>query len=120
MNVNLDSPALLETKYMDVSGTVTLDCQNHLIVCFHVKAAGDVTFALSNVSQGAHILMMLSQDATGGHDYIFPANTEWAGKTKPAWNTSPNGKDNLTMGYDFSTDMWHEMSRGLNTGMTTT
>jgi len=73
------------------SGTITIDCNNQLIVHAHIKATGNVTIEVSNFDDTMLLFLMTEQDATGGRVFSFSANFHTG--NMPTQTTSASAMD---------------------------
>jgi hypothetical protein len=74
------------------AATTTLDM--NLSAIHLVTLTGDVTFAVSNVTDGQTFFLIVKQDGTGGHDVTaWWANIKWPSNTPPTLSQGANAYD---------------------------
>ena len=78
------------------SGTITIDCENKVLVHAHIKATGSVTVEVSNFTDTMLLFLMTEQDATGGRVFSFSSN--FMTGNMPSQTTDPDKTDTWIWG----------------------
>ncbi len=74
------------------AGTATLDCGVNNIHAIQMPA-GNITIALSNITNNQNILIKIKQDSVGGRTVTWFSGITWAGGTAPTLTTGANKTD---------------------------
>lgn len=74
------------------SGTaITLDAAAGTL--HWVTLTDSATITITGLVDGAQLLVILEQDATGSRVPTWPADVRWPGGTEPTWSTTPGDVD---------------------------
>ncbi len=78
------SPCAIPTS----AGTITLNWDNSNK--HHITLSGATTFVFQNPSGAANLVLMMTQDGTGGRVVTWPGTVDWGSRGEPTWNTTLN------------------------------
>lgn len=73
--------------------------------------ANATSSSITNPTADQELRITWSQDATGGRTYAWPTNCRFAGAAPG--DTTPNARTTVTLRYDATVSVWHEMSRAV-------
>jgi len=79
--------------YMNVSGTVELNCSFNANAAHHITVDGNATLDFDCISNGVSLYLMLKQDGTGGHTITLPTFSNL--DTQPVVTTTAGKMDTL-------------------------
>lgn len=65
-----------------------------------VMLDADCVFSFEHPVDGARYVIVVVQDATGGHVVTWPASVRWPDDTEPAFDLSPNAANLVVLLYD--------------------
>lgn len=100
------------------SGTLTLDLENGNV--FEVTLTENVTTTIFNnppaTGKGGSFTIILKQDGSGGHTFVWPASVDWAGASAPTLTTTPNAVDILAFITTDAGTRWYGFLGGADFG----
>lgn len=95
-----------------ISGTATLDC-NAGDVHRIAMPAGNITIALSNVTDGQTLTIAITQDGTGSRTVTWFSTIRWAGGSAPTLTTTASKRDIIVI-HCMGTGTYDGMVAGAN------